>query len=558
MLTQVPGDKKVAVVSVVGAFRTGKSFLLSWFLRYLEALSNGDVEREGVKKNTTSNDLEDEPVMVNEEDHKNGKQKLWYEKVETLGKKDGFSWAGGSERETTGIWIWSKPYYVTNRNETTGKDEQMAVLLVDTQGMFDHETTMALTASIFGMSTLLSSYQIYNVDKRIQEDNLQHLALFSEYGRVAIGKGPAEESVAAPSPTETSDGKTADETTAVADSEDPPKLLEEDEAASPKSKPEEPAIALKPFQRVEFLVRDWQNYEDDEDMDLMMKEMDEYLDSVLLDRTGAKDLQETREHIDETFEKVSCYLMTHPGFDVTKKKYTGQVSTVEPTFLKLLDKYCGRVFGANLAPKKIKNREVTAAELGTYIDAYAKLFASGAKFPEASTMLDATMAANNANAERIAIDKYKVEMDQIAGPNAISYVKPEEFNKHHRNFMRASISLHDDMADFGRKGAIEKSRQKVVGQIAEYYEIYSKLNEGRNPLAGFETFMIPIGIGACSFILRWFADNTCSSWSETCKSSSYLLSELYTVMFIFLLIVCATKVKLIREKVDKLIKIFGS
>ena len=32
---------------------------------------------------------------------------------------------------------------------------------------------------------LLSSYQIYNVDKRIQEDNLQHLALFSEFARMA-------------------------------------------------------------------------------------------------------------------------------------------------------------------------------------------------------------------------------------------------------------------------------------------------------------------------------------------------------------------------------------
>jgi hypothetical protein len=29
-------------------------------------------------------------------------------------------------------------------------------------------------------------WQIYNVDKRIQEDNLQHLALFSEYGRMAL------------------------------------------------------------------------------------------------------------------------------------------------------------------------------------------------------------------------------------------------------------------------------------------------------------------------------------------------------------------------------------
>ena len=57
---------------------------------------------------------------------------------------------------------------------------------MDTQGMFDNESTMTLTAQIFGLSTLVSSFQIYNVDKRIQEDNLQHLALFSEYGRMAL------------------------------------------------------------------------------------------------------------------------------------------------------------------------------------------------------------------------------------------------------------------------------------------------------------------------------------------------------------------------------------
>ena len=80
-----------------------------------------------------------------------------------------------------------------------------------------------LTAAIFGVSTLLSSYQIYNVSRQVlcachgfmrilptfrgapidslrcaagwgfgppcaqvQEDNLQHLALFTEYGRLAF------------------------------------------------------------------------------------------------------------------------------------------------------------------------------------------------------------------------------------------------------------------------------------------------------------------------------------------------------------------------------------
>jgi atlastin len=217
IMSKIPPGWKVAVVSVVGAFRTGKSFLLSWFLRYLHTLGNDTIE-----------DGEDS-------------DKKWYEQVENLGN-DGFHWRGGSERNTTGIWMWSQPHFVTRPTATGGK-ESMAVLLVDSQGMFDNETTMSLTASIFGLSTLLSSYQIYNVDKRIQEDNLQQLALFSEYARLAVGVDQTSDDV-------------------------------------------------KPFQTMEFLVRDWQNFEEEEDYDQMVVRMKEYLDKVIAER-DAKDLQET-------------------------------------------------------------------------------------------------------------------------------------------------------------------------------------------------------------------------------------------------------------------------
>ena len=72
-------------------------------------------------------------------------------------EKLSFGWRGGSERQTTGIWMWSIPFYRQNSHNLT---EKIAILLVDTQGMFDNETTMTVTAQVFGLSTLISSFQI--------------------------------------------------------------------------------------------------------------------------------------------------------------------------------------------------------------------------------------------------------------------------------------------------------------------------------------------------------------------------------------------------------------
>lgn len=70
--------------------------------------------------------------------------------------KDSFAWRGGNERQTTGIWMWSEPFIRKSKNF----HEDIAILIMDTQGMFDNQTTMSLTAQIFGLSTLVSSYQV--------------------------------------------------------------------------------------------------------------------------------------------------------------------------------------------------------------------------------------------------------------------------------------------------------------------------------------------------------------------------------------------------------------
>lgn len=494
ILSKIPPGWKVSVVSVVGAFRTGKSFLLSWFLKYLHFHDSSK-------------------AACGEE----GKE--WFHAFDKLDRDAGFHWRGGADRNTTGIWMWSEPFFVHPKEGPDSRTkEPIAVILVDTQGMFDHETTMGLTASIFGLSTLLSSYQIYNVDKRIQEDNLQQLALFSEYGRIALDTGASNK--------------------------------DDDDVGGKKVKP----LAHKPFQTMEFLVRDWQNFECDGEGDFkdIEEEMDDYLTSVISER-DAKDLKETREQIQSCFEEIKCFMFTHPGFAVTKKKYDGTTKDIDPSFLRLLDRFCQRVLGGeNLHPKKIHGRELSAAELGAYVKAYAKLFANGAHFPEAGTMLDATANANNFNATNDSLHIYKEKMDNVCGPNKLDYVKMNELEEAHEEIRVLAIEEFKRRANFGNKANIEKSKRDVLQKIDQSWDMYSKLNEGRNPLAGLEVLLVPLIIAFVSFLLRFIADSTCSSWSQTCKASSDILAEVYTIFILFLMLVGATKFKQIQDLFAKI------
>ncbi|XP_078289719.1 atlastin-3 isoform X3 [Panthera onca] len=141
-------DLDVVVVSVAGAFRKGKSFFLDFMLRYLY------FQKEGGRSNWLGDS--EEPLT-------------------------GFSWRGGSDPETTGIQIWSEVFTV---EKPGGK--KVAVVLMDTQGAFDSQSTVKDCATIFALSTMTSSVQIYNLSQNIQEDDLQQLQLFTEYGRLAM------------------------------------------------------------------------------------------------------------------------------------------------------------------------------------------------------------------------------------------------------------------------------------------------------------------------------------------------------------------------------------
>ena len=77
--------------------------------------------------------------------------------------------------------MWSEPFLLK-----TIRNEEVAVLLMDTQGSFDPSSTVKDCATLFALSLMLSSIQIYNLSQNIQEDDISNLHLFSDYGRLAL------------------------------------------------------------------------------------------------------------------------------------------------------------------------------------------------------------------------------------------------------------------------------------------------------------------------------------------------------------------------------------
>ncbi|CAM9326299.1 unnamed protein product [Pylaiella littoralis] len=591
VLSKVPEGMEVSVVSVVGAFRTGKSFLLSFFLRYLNSGSEDDTSEDWMTADGPSlREGNRNPQPATSGGQQKGEEGEGEGEGETLRS---FEWRGGVERMTTGIWMWSEPFV-----KRTEGGKEIAVLVVDTQGMFDNETSMGLTACIFAVSTLLSSCQIYNVEKRIQEDHLQQLALFSEYGRMALNK---EQSIAA--------GEKDDETGAAADgsSGDTTAAVDADVVAAaahgelPSLKGTATAVGFaakaaanaearraaaaaggaggeaagagsaaaaagdvpavsqdwveRPFQRLEFLVRDWQNYED-EDLpgEKLQDEMNEYLASVIEDK-GVKDLRDTREQITSCFEKISCFGLTHPGFDVVKKTFSGDIAKIQPSFLRLLNTYVRHIFGELLEPKRINGRFLTAPELRNYASAYVALFHNGAHFPAARSLLEATAGAHNGNAKHVAVQKYKAEMDQLLGPNATGYLSPVAFEEHERLCREGGLGVFTAMATMGRRSEVLRVRALLMDELEDAKLRYAEVNSGRNPFRGTEYWIIPMIIAFASYVARWIADLSCSAWSHSCRKTSDTLGFIYFAMVVVLLIMFRQKIKGVAEHFGNLLPV---
>ncbi|XP_023411062.1 atlastin-2 isoform X3 [Loxodonta africana] len=377
-------DLNIVVVSVAGAFRKGKSFLLDFMLRYMY---NKDSQSWIGGHN--------EPLT-------------------------GFTWRGGCERETTGIQVWNEVFVIDRPDGT-----KVAVLLMDTQGAFDSQSTIKDCATVFALSTMTSSVQVYNLSQNIQEDDLQHLQLFTEYGRLAMEE-----------------------------------------------------IYQKPFQTLMFLIRDWSYpYEHSYGLEGGKQFLEKRLQ---VKQNQHEELQNVRKHIHNCFSNLGCFLLPHPGLKVaTNPSFDGRLKDIDEDFKRELRNLVPLLLAPeNLVEKEISGSKVTCRDLVEYFKAYIKIY-QGEELPHPKSMLQATAEANNLAAVAGARDTYSKSMEQVCGGDK-PYIAPSDLERKHLDLKEVAIKQFRSVKKMGGDEFCRRYQDQLEADIEETYANFIKHNDGKN------------------------------------------------------------------------------
>uniref|UniRef100_A0A6C0IVL3 GB1/RHD3-type G domain-containing protein n=1 Tax=viral metagenome TaxID=1070528 RepID=A0A6C0IVL3_9ZZZZ len=377
VLLKIPNNLPIKTIGIVGPFRSGKSFLMNLIC---DNFSNN----RNIPENNKNIDI-----------------------------KNNFVSASGMNAITKGIDIHEEPIILDLDGKTT------AIILLDTPGLFDTNTDQYLTITIFGITTLISSYLIYNIDKRIQEDTLQNLALFAEYSKFAV--------------------KDCD-------------LLPE----------------------INILIRDFQYFDDDITIDNLEEYCKIYYQSLVSKRDN-NELNNTRDIISNY--NISCNILPHPGLRIIKNTDL-RFDLLENDF-----KIFTNFYITNLRNKLSKNniKELTKSKYKFLIEQYINIFNnSKGTFPRATTLLDAIYECNLREIKETCLKLYLSNMDKNINS---SYCLESTLNNFHYVNYIISINYFEKNKFLDKKTRSYKIiKAKLLEDLNEYYNHYLHENIKRNPL----------------------------------------------------------------------------
>lgn len=294
IFSQVKSDTEVGIISIAGEYRKGKSFLLNFFLQYLQ-----------YRTQHGSPALTPESEMVNVIRHQNH---TWLRDIQ---KGSGFHFKSGIRRDTTGISMWSQPFLIKKKN---GKE--LAIIVMDSQGLYDSATEANDNVRLFTMVSLLSSSLMLNTAQNINFNQLVQLKYFMDYA--TTGSSSSQQS--------------------------------------------------KPFQRLTFLIRDyslgglgWAGGQDQ--LDQFMKPNDQQ----------SEDVRALAQNLTKGFTSIDSFAMPFPGREVTKKDFDGSLSKIDPLFLTHVEAFVANITESTEARKPLVV-SMTSGDMINYVDRVVDVF----------------------------------------------------------------------------------------------------------------------------------------------------------------------------------------
>ena len=211
--------------------------------------------------------------------------------------REAFAISAGTERNTRGILFWNKPYVITQLN-----GEKMCVLIMDTQGLWDPYTGNEFNCSIFGLSTLLSSYVIFNQMGNMNTNELNQFSVLTKFSREVSMKKEGN-----------------------------------------------------PFQHLDILLRDYAGY----------SRRDDTQKGIERSKDRLKDMQSgdiegpIAKGIKDCFSEFDVFSFPTPGEAVMDSEYDGSISDIKPQFMRMMSYYIDQIIRVGIKPRDIGGVTIT-------------------------------------------------------------------------------------------------------------------------------------------------------------------------------------------------------
>lgn len=275
--------------------------------------------------------------------------------------QNGFSVSPGMKPNTKGILFWDKPFIIR------GKDgKEMCLLIMDTQGLWDYDTPNEFNVCIFGLSAVLSSLLIFNSKGFLNTEQLKNFSTLSEFS-----KGVASH--------------------------------------------------VKAFQQLDFLIRDFTDYNSDSD-DKMMANV--YNREQMRNLRAKPQTKNEVKRIDSCFEHFDIFCLPKPG-DIDSANYDGSIQKIHPLFMCILSDTIVR-FVKDIEPRRINGEELTTKAfvqscwIGEVTSRFAldcsELFNNQEDFPDSSSVLEAMYSSINRSVMKAVLEVGENGGFQVAIP----------------------------------------------------------------------------------------------------------------------------------------------